>query len=239
MKRIYINNKLEENLIYILDQDQSIHLSKVIRLKLKDNLLIFNNSDGEWLAEIKNIDKKAISVRCLNKISNTKTIPNIDLFFSPIKYQNSETIIRQSTEIGIRDLFPTLFQRTIISRVNKKKFDSYALSAVQQSGRTQRPNIHELKEIYNQKQNLFKKNIIMFDENLRGQQISNIKIDKSKDICVVVGPEGGFTDKERILIASLSANFYNIKLGPRILKADTAVVSALSLVFHYFSPDND
>ena len=79
----------------------------------------------------------------------------------------------------------------------------------------------------------------MFDENLRGQQISNIKIDKSKDICVVVGPEGGFTDKERILIASLSANFYNIKLGPRILKADTAVVSALSLVFHYFSPDND
>ena len=112
MKRIYINNKLEKNLIHQLDYEQFIHLSKVVRLKAKDELLLFNNLDGEWLAVIEKIGKKQIEVKCVSKFSEPKSVPNIDLLFSPIKYQNSETIIRQGTEIGIRKFYPTVFSRT-------------------------------------------------------------------------------------------------------------------------------
>jgi|TARA_B110000967_G_scaffold207703_1_gene257761 16S rRNA (uracil1498-N3)-methyltransferase len=237
MKRIYINNKLEKNLIHQLDYEQFIHLSKVVRLKAKDELLLFNNLDGEWLAVIEKIGKKQIEVKCVSKFSEPKSVPNIDLLFSPIKYQNSETIIRQGTEIGIRKFYPTVFSRTVADKINMKKFNTYALSASQQSGRTQIPEINEISKIEYQKDILNNKNILMFDENLEGKELGKISINLNQDILIIIGPEGGFSDKERMFISSFSKSFHNLKIGSRILKADTAVVSALSLVFHYFDRD--
>ena len=237
MKRIYLNNKLEEGLIHLLDFENFIHLSKVIRLKAKDEIVLFNNRDGEWLAVIEKVAKKSIEVRSLMKLANPKSIPSIDLLFSPIKYQNSETIIRQATEIGIRKFYPTIFNRTVVDKVNMVKFSSYALSASQQSGRTQIPEINELLKIDQQKEFLKNKNILMFDENLEGNSLDKIKIDPNSDIIVIVGPEGGFSEKDRSLIQTFSNNSHNLHLGQRILKADTAIVSALSLVFHYFDRD--
>jgi 16S rRNA (uracil1498-N3)-methyltransferase len=237
MKRIYLNNKLEEDLIHLLDFENFIHLSKVIRLKAKDEIVLFNNHDGEWLAVIEKVAKKSIEVRSLTKLANPKSIPSIDLLFSPIKYQNSETIIRQATEIGIRKFYPTIFNRTVVDKVNMVKFSSYALSASQQSGRTQIPEINELLKIDQQKEILKNKNILMFDENLEGNSLDKIKIDPNSVIIVIVGPEGGFSEKDRSLIQTFSNNSHNLHLGQRILKADTAIVSALSLVFHYFDRD--
>ena len=237
MKRIYTNNKQEKNLIHQLDFDQFIHLSKVIRLKPKDEILLFNNLDGEWLSAIEKIGKKHIEVRCISKFSEPKPVPRIDLLFSPIKYQNSETIIRQGTEIGVRKFYPTTFSRTVVDKVNMKKFNNYALSASQQSGRTHIPEINNISKIEHQKTILEKMNILMFDENLEGKEIGKFNIDSNQDILIIVGPEGGFSDKERIFISSFSKIFHNLKIGSRILKADTAVVSALSLVFHYFDRD--
>ena len=237
MKRIYLNNKLEEDLIHLLDFENFIHLSKVIRLKAKDEIVLFNNRDGEWLAVIEKVAKKSIEVRSLMKLANPKSIPSIDLLFSPIKYQNSETIIRQATEIGIRKFYPTIFNRTVVDKVNMLKFSSYALSASQQSGRTQIPEINKLLKIDQQKEFLKNKNLLMFDENLEGNSLDKIKIDPNSDIIVIVGPEGGFSEKDRSLIQTFSNNFHNLHMGQRILKADTAIVSALSLVFHYFDRD--
>ena len=237
MKRIYLNNKLEEGLMHLLDFEQFIHLSKVMRLKPKDEIVLFNNFDGEWLGVIEKVAKKSIEVRSLVKLANPKSIPNIDLLFSPIKYQNSETIIRQATEIGIRKFYPTIFDRTVVDKVNMIKFISYALSASQQSGRTQIPEINKILKIDQQKKILKNKNILMFDENLEGNPLDKIKIDNNSDIIVIVGPEGGFSEKDRSLIQTSCNNFHNSHLGQRILKSDTAIVSALSLVFHYFDRD--
>ena len=223
--------------MHLLDFEQFIHLSKVMRLKPKDEIVLFNNFDGEWLAVIEKVSKKSIEVRSLVKLANPKSIPNIDLLFSPIKYQNSETIIRQATEIGIRKFYPTIFDRTVVDKVNMIKFTSYALSASQQSGRTQIPEINKILKIDQQKKILKNKNILMFDENLEGNPLDKIKIDNNSDIIVIVGPEGGFSEKDRSLIQTSCNNFHNSHLGQRILKSDTAIVSALSLVFHYFDRD--
>ncbi len=75
----------------------------------------------------------------------------------------------------------------------------------------------------------------MFDENLKGIHLSQSKVKPNSEILVVIGPEGGFKDEERAFISDRSKNFFNLSLGPNILKADTAVIAALSLTFHYFS----
>ncbi|MDC1316121.1 16S rRNA (uracil(1498)-N(3))-methyltransferase [Alphaproteobacteria bacterium] len=232
-----MNNKLEGNLMHQLDYVQFIHLYRVVRLKKGDEIILFNNCDGEWLSVIEQINKKTIIVRCAQIISKPKTIPFIDLIFSPIKYQNSETIIRQGTEIGVRKFYPTVFNRTVVSKINMNKFNTYALGAAQQSGRTHIPEIESLKKLNLQKNLLKNKIILMFDENLEGQNIQEINVKNNSQISVIIGPEGGFSDKERTIISSFSNNFYNLKIGQRILKADTAVICALSLVFHYFDRD--
>lgn len=234
MKRIYIYNKLEKNLVYQLDSEQSAHLLRVVRLNINNQLVLFNNIDGEWLCSVDNIINKKLFVKALEKISNPIPIPNIDLFFSPIKYQNSETIIRQGTEIGVRNFYPTIFNRTVARKINLFKFNSYALSATQQSGRTQIPIVSKVLKINEHMAIMKNMNIMMFDENLDGIRVDQAKVDNKLDTAIIVGPEGGFEKKERELISSFSNNFYNLKLGSRILKADTAVISALSLVFHYF-----
>ena len=79
------------------------------------------------------------------------------------------------------------------------------------------------------------KTVLMFDENLKGIHLSQAKIKPNSEILVVIGPEGGFEEEERAFISDSSKKFFNVSLGPNILKADTAVIAALSLTFHYFS----
>ena len=160
---------------------------------------------------------------------------SIDLMFSPIKYQNSESVIRQSTEMGIRSIFPTIFKRTISTKINLSKFNTYAIGAAQQSERLSIPNIHDLNVLKNQSKIISSKTILMFDENLKGIHLSKAKIKSNSEILVVIGPEGGFEEEERAFISKSSKNFLNVSLGSNILKADTAVIAALSLTFHYFS----
>ena len=160
----------------------------------------------------------------------------ISLLFSPIKYLNSESIIRQSTEMGIMNIFPTNFQRTVIKKINIDKFEHYSIGAAQQCGRTSIPNIRAFEKIENRLELLSHSNVLMFDENLKGSDIKDIKFnDLNKDIIVIIGPEGGFVEEERSLISKNSMNFSNVRMGQSILKSDTAVIAALSLTFHYFS----
>ena len=161
---------------------------------------------------------------------------NISLLFSPIKHLNSESIIRQSTEMGINNIFPTTFQRTVIKKINIDKFEHYSIGAAQQCGRTSIPDIKALEKIENRIKLLSQSNILMFDENLKGIEINDVKFNNSnKDIIVIIGPEGGFIEEERQLISKNSMNFRNVRMRQSILKSDTAVIAALSLTFHYFS----
>jgi 16S rRNA (uracil1498-N3)-methyltransferase len=149
---------------------------------------------------------------------------------------NSESVVRQSTEIGIKNLYPTKFQRTVVSKINLSKYEAYSVGAAQQSGRLSLPTIFQIEKLTNQKKLLQSSNVLMFDENLKGFLIDEVpKKIFTDSILVIVGPEGGFEDEEREFIKTNSKNFYNIKIRSQILKADTAVIAALSLTFHFFS----
>ncbi len=206
-----------------------------MRLRVGDQVSLFNNTSGEWKSEIVDIKNNLLIAKTICLISPPKAETSIDLMFSPIKYQNSESVIRQSTEMGIRSIFPTIFKRTINTKINLNKFNTYAIGAAQQSERLSIPNIYDLTNLKNQLEIISSKTILMFDENLKGVHLSQAKIKSNSEILVIIGPEGGFEEEERVFISKLSKNFLNVSLGSNILKADTAVIAALSLTFHYFS----
>ncbi len=236
MKRVYCNSILSKGSTYDLEEKYYIHLIRVMRLNIGDEITLFNQNSGEWLAIIKKIKKNAVSAEVVKRTSSSMPNPDINLLFSPIKYLNSESVVRQSTELGIQNIYPTSFRRTVIKRINQNKFEHYAIGAAQQCGRTSIPHISSLEKIENRIELLSKSNVLIFDENLIGSKINDIIPFKSKkNILVIIGPEGGFEDSERALIFKNSMNCINVSLGQRILKADTAVIAALSLTFHYFS----
>ena len=235
MKRVYCTSILKQGSTYELEKKYYIHLVKVMRLKVGDHVSLFNNNSGEWKSEIVDIKNNFLIAKTISQVSPPKSETSIDLMFSPIKYQNSESIIRQSTEMGIRSIFPTIFKRTISTKINLSKFNTYAIGAAQQSERLSIPNIHDLNDLKNQSKIISSKTILMFDENLKGIHLSEAKIKSNNEILVVIGPEGGFEEEERAFISKLSKDFLNVSLGSNILKADTAVIAALSLTFHYFS----
>ena len=234
MKRVYYNFNIKQGSTYELEKKYYIHLVKVIRLRIGDEISLFNNISGEWKCEIIDIKNNFLKVKAISQISTPRVETLIDLMFSPIKYQNSESIIRQSTEMGVRCLFPTSFNRTINTKINLDKFNAYALGAAQQSGRLSIPNIDKLNDLKNRSNILSDKTVLMFDENLEGIHLSQAKIKLNSEILVIIGPEGGFEEEERTFISNASKNFFNVSLGQNILKADTAVIAALSLTFHYF-----
>ena len=238
MKRIYCNSILNEGSTYQLEEKYYIHLIRVMRLDIGSEIALFNSNSGEWKAIITKINKKNLIAEVVSKISDYVIEPNISLLFSPIKNLNSEAIIRQSTELGVKNIFPTFFQRTVIKKINDDKFSLYSIGAAQQCGRMSIPSIDNYQKLDQRINLLSKSNVLMFDENLKGksiQKIDQFNTDDKTEIIVIIGPEGGFEEEERQLIFKNSKTFQNVSLGPKILKADTAVIAALSLTFHYFS----
>jgi 16S rRNA (uracil1498-N3)-methyltransferase len=236
MKRIYNKSNLVKGNTYHLEEKYYIHLIKVMRLNIGEQINLFNEKNGEWHAKIIEIKKNTLIAEVLDQTLPPKTLSNISLLFSPIKHLNSESVVRQSTEIGIKNLFPTKFQRTVVSKINLSKYEAYSVGAAQQSGRLSLPTIFQIEKLTNQKKLLQSSNVLMFDENLKGISIDEVPKENFTDnILVIIGPEGGFENEEREFIKANSKNFFNIKLGSQILKADTAVIAALSLTFHFFS----
>ena len=235
MKRIYNKSNLVKGNTYHLEEKYYIHLIKVMRLNIGAQISLFNEENGEWTAKIIDIKKNSLIAEVLEQSLPPRITEDISLLFSPIKHLNSESVIRQSTEIGIKNLYPTKFHRTVVSKINLTKFEAYGVGAAQQSGRLSLPTIFQMEKLSNQKQLLQSSNVLMFDENLKGISIEEVpKKNFSENILAIIGPEGGFEDEERKFIESNSKSFFNIKLGSQILKADTAVIAALSLTFHFF-----
>ena len=118
MKRIYNKSNLVKGNTYHLEEKYYIHLIKVMRLNIGEQIRLFNEKNGEWIAKIIDIKKNSLIAEVLEQSLPARITEDISLLFSPIKHLNSESIIRQSTELGIKNLYPTTFHRTVVSKIN-------------------------------------------------------------------------------------------------------------------------
>jgi len=233
--RLYFPDKIQSDLSSHLSKEHTHYLKDVMRLKIGDKLSIFNTL-GEWEAVIKNYEKKGVKIKIIGKVRDKGNDKNIWLAFSPIKQNPLNFLIQKGTELGVQKFIPILSERTVVREINIERIKKIIIEASEQSNRISVPEINKpelLKNFLSQ----FPENasLIFCDINSKKNNLKNILI-KNIDgpICILIGPEGDFSENERKMIINLNQT-YPISLAKNILKAETAALSAITIVNYHLN----
>ena len=223
--RLFYSKSLSLNLTDKLDKSQSHYVSKVMRLKEKEVFSLFNIS-GEWEAKIVNITKSIVEFNVTKQLRQKENTKELWLAFSPIKSNYFNFMIQKATELGVTKFLPIIFERTIVRKINKERLEKVIIEAAEQSNRITVPSIEDpqkLKSFLNNDMDL-----IFTDLNTTNTKI-DIKKLTTKPTCVIIGPEGDFSEEEREEILRFN-DVQPIKINENILRSETAVISALSII---------
>ena len=224
--RLFFSKTLSTNMSGKLDKSQSHYVNKVMRVKENEVFSLFNSS-GEWEAKILSISKNIVEFNITKQLRQKETTKELWLAFSPIKSNYFNFMIQKATELGVTKFLPIVFDRTIVRKINKERLEKVIIEAAEQSNRINVPSIEEPKSL-----NSFLKNSKM-DLIFTDLNTSNTKIDlnqlTSNPTCVIIGPEGDFSEVERQEILKFNG-VQAIKINENILRSETAVISAISII---------
>ena len=223
--RLFFSESLSINLSSKLDKSQSHYLSKVMRVNTGEKFSLFNQN-GEWEAKIDKIIKGIVEFSISKKIRSNTNEKEIWLAFAPIKLNYLNLMIQKATELGVTKFIPILTERTIVRKINEKRVNKIIIEASEQSNRLKVPQLEEIIKLddflkFNQKTN-----IIFGDLNTNNKKLN---INSTEPVCILVGPEGDFTTKEREKILKLK-NLIPLKINENILRSETAAISIISIV---------
>ena len=224
--RLFFPKSLSINLIDKLDKSQSHYISKVMRVKENEVFSLFNSS-GEWEAKILNISKSLVEFKITKQLRQKENYKELWLAFSPIKSNYFNFMIQKATELGITKFLPIIFDRTIVRKINRERLEKVIIEAAEQSNRIQVPNIEDSQNL----RDFLDKcdvDLIFTDLNSDNNKVDLKKLSK-KPTCIVVGPEGDFSESEREEILSYKG-VQAIKINENILRSETAVISAISII---------
>ena len=224
--RLFFHKSLSINLTDKLDKSQSHYVSKVMRIKENEVFSLFNNS-GEWEAKILTVSKSIVEFNVTKQLRQKENPKELWLAFSPIKSNYFNFMIQKATELGVTKFLPIIFDRTIVRKINKERLEKVIIEAAEQSNRIQVPNIEDSQKL----NNFLDKNdvdLIFTDLNSTNNKVDLKKLG-NKPTCIVVGPEGDFSESEREEILSYKS-VQAIKINENILRSETAVISAISII---------
>jgi 16S rRNA (uracil1498-N3)-methyltransferase len=228
--RLYFSDKIQSELISYLTREQSHYVKDVMRLKTGDSFSVFNDQ-GEWNAIIESYEKDGAQIKILKKVRNKKSEKNVWLAFSPIKQNPLNFMIQKTTELGIQKFIPVVCERSVVNDINIERIKKIIIESSEQSNRLSVPEITKKESLKNFLK-LFPKNgcIIFCDINCNKSNFKNILSKKIKGpVCILVGPEGDFSENERQLIIELNQTC-PLSLASNILRAETAAIAATTIV---------
>jgi len=223
--RLFYSKSLSLNLTDKLDKSQSHYVSKVMRLKQKEVFSLFNSS-GEWEAKILNITKSIVEFNVTKQLRQKENTKELWLAFSPIKSNYFNFMIQKATELGVTKFLPVIFERTIVRKINKERLEKVIIEAAEQSNRITVPSIADPQKLKSFLSNDM--DLIFTDLNTANTKIDLKKL-TTKPTCVIIGPEGDFSEQERDEILKFNG-VQPIKINENILRSETAVISALSII---------
>jgi len=224
--RLFFSAALSTDMTDKLDKSQSHYLSKVMRVKENEVFSLFN-SNGEWEAKILNISKSIIEFKTTKQLRQKESIKELWLAFSPIKSNYQNFMIQKATELGVTKFLPIIFDRTMVRKINKERLEKIIIEASEQSNRINVPIIKDTQDL----NSFLKKNsmdLIFTDLNSNNNKIDKSKL-TDKPACIIVGPEGDFSEAEREKILNFK-DVQPIKINENILRSETAVISTISII---------
>ena len=223
--RLFYKENLSDNLNSNLDKSQSHYISKVMRIKEGESFSLFNDS-GEWEAKINEIKKGIVNFIIVKKLKNSENNSEIWLAFTPIKLNYLNFMIQKATELGVTKFIPILSERTMVRDLNSERLNKVIIEASEQSNRIKLPKLEKLIKFKDFIKLYKDTNIVFGDLNSSNDQI---KINKDSPVCILIGPEGDFSENERKEILDLK-NVKSLKINKNILRAETAAISIISII---------
>jgi len=228
--RLFVEDDLAEGNVIGLERAQSHYLTHVMRQKTGDELRLFNGRDGEWRCEIDGTGRGWCSVSIKEQTRDVTTGPDIWLLFAPVKRARIDFIAAKATELGVAVLQPVFTDHTAVSRVNTERLRANAVEAAEQCGALSVPEVRGALTLSDMLAGWpADRKLIVCDETGDAEPILEA-LAREKDViawAILIGPEGGFSASELDRIRQ-SSNFIPVSLGPRILRADTAAIAALT-----------
>tara|TARA_B100001741_G_scaffold145598_1_gene120037 strand:+ start:1661 stop:2362 length:702 start_codon:yes stop_codon:yes gene_type:complete len=223
--RLFFSEILSANMTGKLDKSQSHYLTKVMRINIGKNFSLFNQN-GEWEARITNITKGIVEFSAIKKIRSNDNEKEIWLAFAPIKLNYLNLMIQKATELGVSKFIPILTERTIVRKINEKRLNKIIIEASEQSNRLKVPKLEEVIKLDNFLKFNQKTKIIFGDLNTNNNKLT---VKNTEPLCILIGPEGDFSSKEREKILKLK-NIIPLKINENILRSETAAISMISII---------
>ena len=226
--RLYHPDSIAENTTRLLTKEHTHYLVNVMRLKRGSNINFFNK-DGEWKSEVIFLDKERVEVKFLKKIKRQNNSSNIKLAICLVKKNPMETILQKATELGVNKIIPIVSERTEIKELNYDRAKKIVIEATEQSNQLVPPEIADVIKLKDFLKNLDPNIKLLFADVNSNKNLKFEDLEENKSLCILVGPEGDFTSSERESILRNTA-VKPFTLSKNILRSDTAVISAISLV---------
>ncbi|KMW56264.1 Ribosomal RNA small subunit methyltransferase E [Candidatus Rhodobacter oscarellae] len=226
--RLYVDQPLGPSQSLALSRDQAHYLFGVMRLGVGADLLVFNGRDGEWRATVEAASKRGGQIRAEERTRPQMNPPDLWLLFAPIKKARTDFIVEKAAELGAARICPVQTEFTNSERIRRDRLQAHAVEAAEQCGGTFVPEVAELAKLSRVLDDWpGARRLIFCDEALVGATEADLRA-ATGPVAILIGPEGGFSPTERARIRA-HPQALPISLGPRILRADTAAVAALTL----------
>ena len=229
MIRLHVASSLAPAAAVAPTLDQSRYLTQVMRLKAGDDLLAFNGRDGEWRCTIAEVLKKGVILRAEEQVRPQSFGPDLELIVAVVKKARVETIVEKAAELGARRVRLVLTKRTNADRIRLDRLDAIAEEAAEQTGRLDVPAVDDPIRLDALLDGWEADRRLMFcDETGGAPAVSALAAAGAGPWSILIGPEGGFSPEEGERLRSLPFTTA-VSLGPRILRADTAAIAAMTL----------
>jgi 16S rRNA (uracil1498-N3)-methyltransferase len=226
--RLFVDQVLTDGIDIRVDGGQAHYLISVMRLKPGAPVKLFDDRTGEWLAEVHMLAKRDLILNVKGKLRDREMVPDLWLLAAPIKKARIDLVAEKACELGIGRYQPILTRRTIVERLNLDRLRAHMIEAAEQCGRTALPIIDGPVKLSARLKDWPDDRHLFFADEEGGQPFADAARAHTGPGAILIGPEGGFDDDERAAIRTLPQAI-GISLGPRILRAETAAITAISV----------
>ena len=226
--RLYFPDNIEENSTSLLSKEHTHYVANVMRMKRGSNIIFFNK-EGEWLSEIIFLDKDRVEVKFLNKMKESSKQSNIELAICLVKKNPMETILQKATELGVSRITPIISERTEVKELNYERAQKIVIEATEQSNQLNPPEVSKVIKLKDFLEKLDSGTKFLFADVNSQNNLKKKDVEGDFLKTILIGPEGDFSPSERKSILA-KANTTSFSISKNILRSDTAVISAISLI---------
>ncbi|MGP1353534.1 MAG: 16S rRNA (uracil(1498)-N(3))-methyltransferase [Parasphingopyxis sp.] len=228
LPRLFVDARLEADDEIVIDAAQANYLVRVLRLKAGAQVKLFDDRTGEWLAELAHIGKRDAVLRIEGQLREREAVPDLWLCFAPIKKGRIDWIVEKACELGVARLVPVRTRRTIVDKIKPDRLRAHMIEAAEQCERTALPELTELTTLDALLAEWPSDRTLFYAAERGGDAFPTALANHGGPAAILIGPEGGFSEDEDAAIQAMT-NAVPISLGPRILRADTAAIAAISV----------